>query len=204
MRIFLFGTKVFAFSTLIFLSFSTAAAQPDPSYLLRPGTRLSLRMDTEINSSSASRNDTFTATVARPVMLNGVEILPAGVGVEGRITEVSRAAVGGRDGRLKVRFETLKFSNGRTRGIEGAMVGEIKADPRSAFNTLAVLGSVGAGTLIGASTKSGSGTLAGAGIGAGIGLGIAFLRKGRDVRIKTGEEFEIELSNEVTLPARDY
>lgn len=204
MRVFLFGTKVFAISALIFLSSFYASAQPDASYRLNPGTRLMLRMETEINSASASRNDTFVATVAKPLTRNGIEILPAGVGVEGRVTEVSRAAMGGRDGRLQVRFETLKFSDGRTRPIEGAIVGEIRGDPKGTFNTVAVLGGLGAGTLIGSTTKSASGILAGAGIGAGIGAGVAFLRKGREVRMKGGQEFEIELRNEVTLPAKDY
>ena len=204
MRASLFGTKVFAFSTLIFLSAIAVSAQPDASYRLNPGTRLRLRMDTEINSSSASRNDTFTATLAAPLIVNGVQVLPEGVGVEGRVTDVSPAAFGGRDGRLDVRFETLKFGDGRTRAIEGSMVGQIRADPKGSFNTLAILGGLGAGTLLGSTTKTAGGTLAGAGVGAGVGTAVAFLRKGKELRIRTGQEFEIEVKNQVILPARDY
>jgi hypothetical protein len=161
-------------------------------------------MEVEINSASASRNDTFVATVVKPLILNGVEMLPAGIEVEGRVTEVSRAAAGGRDGKLNIRFERLKFSDGRTRPIEGAIVGEVKAEPKGTFNTLAILGGLGAGTLIGSASKSTSGILAGAGIGTGIGVGIAFLRKGREARIRGGQEFEMELKNEVIMPAKDY
>ncbi|MBK8150869.1 MAG: hypothetical protein IPK58_22365 [Acidobacteria bacterium] len=42
-------------------------------------------------------------------------------------------------------------------------------------------------------TKSGSGALIGAGVGAGVGTGVALGRKGKNVRIRTGEIFEIVL-----------
>ena len=44
----------------------------------------------------------------------------------------------------------------------------------------------------------------GAGIGAGAGSAVAFLKKGKDVQIRTDERFEIRLKGEVTLPANDY
>ena len=43
-----------------------------------------------------------------------------------------------------------------------------------------------------------------AGIGAGAGTGAALLRKGKNVRIKSDEEFEIRLEKEVVLPVLDY
>jgi len=46
--------------------------------------------------------------------------------------------------------------------------------------------------------------LIGAGIGGGVGTAVALLRKGKDVRIRKGEEFEIELRKEVMLPVLDY
>jgi len=72
------------------------------------------------------------------------------------------------------------------------------------FNLLSALGGAAIGAAIGAVSKADNGTLIGAGIGAGVGTGIAFFRKGKDVRIRTDEEFEIELEREVTLPVLDY
>jgi len=58
--------------------------------------------------------------------------------------------------------------------------------------------------LIGSTSGTNSGILAGAGIGAGAGSAVAFLKKGKDVQIRTDEQFEIRLKSEVTLPANDY
>jgi hypothetical protein len=45
--------------------------------------------------------------------------------------------------------------------------------------------------------------MVGAAIGGGTGSVVAFGRKGSDVRIKTNEEFEIELTKEAVLPAEE-
>ena len=41
-------------------------------------------------------------------------------------------------------------------------------------------------------------------VGAGAGTGFAFLRKGRDVKIKADEKFEIKLTKNVNLPVQDF
>ena len=72
-RSFIFSTKVFAVSTLIFLNFSSLTAQPERSiYELPAGTRISVRMDTEINSKANRVGDTFIVRVVEPVVNRGV------------------------------------------------------------------------------------------------------------------------------------
>ncbi|MBK6724919.1 MAG: hypothetical protein IPG58_17140 [Acidobacteria bacterium] len=71
------------------------------------------------------------------------------------------------------------------------------------FSILSILGGAAAGALVGAASSP-TGALIGAGVGAGAGTGAALLRKGKDVRIRRGEEFEIELRKPVTLTVLDY
>jgi len=79
MKHFIFCTKVFAVSTLIFLSFSTLMAQPgDSIYVLPAGTRIKVRMDTEVNSKANRVNDTFIVRIVEPVKNQGVIVVPAG------------------------------------------------------------------------------------------------------------------------------
>ena len=54
MKPFIFTTKVFAVTTLIFLSNLSAAAQTEPVNVLPEGTRIRVRMDIEVNSKVAS------------------------------------------------------------------------------------------------------------------------------------------------------
>jgi hypothetical protein len=203
MNFWLKPTKVFAFTILFFASFTIIRAQ-DSIYKLPPGTKMILQMETEINSKVSSVNDTFTAKISKPVIVREQTVLPTGTIIEGRITKVERAASGGQSGKMEVKFETIKFPDGVKREIEGFLVNELKAESTATTSVLAVVGGTAIGALFGAVSKSDNGVLIGAGVGAGAGTGFALLRKGKNVRIKTSEEFEIELKKEVVLPVLDY
>jgi hypothetical protein len=131
-------------------------------------------------------------------------VLPIGTIIEGRVTKVRRAAFGGKSGSLEVSFESLRSLDGVKQKIEGALVNPLTAESSSTANALTIISGTALGGVIGAVSKAQNGALIGVGIGAGVGTGIAFLRKGKDVKIKTDEEFEIELTKNVTLPVDDY
>ena len=195
--------KIFAFLFLIFANFLTAESQ-NSIYRLEAGTKIRVSMDNEINSAVAALNDTFTTTLAEPLLIRETVVLPVGTIIEGRVTQVERAASGGKGGKLSVEFQTIRFENGEKRAIEGILVNELKAASSPKISVLAILGGTALGAIIGGVSKTASGALIGAGIGAGVGTGVALLRKGKNVRIKTAEKFEIELKKQVTLPVRDY
>lgn len=195
------------FAALIFansiFAIQVAAQQPDSIYRLPAGTRISLKLDAEINSKVSSVNDTFIAFVAKPVVRRDTVVLPVGTQIEGRVTDVSRASAGGDDGNLEVTFESLKIG-ATTRRIDGVMARNVRATSSRTFNVASILGGLAAGAIAGGVSGGSSGALIGAGIGAGAGTGLALLKKGRNARLKKGEEFEIELKSEVVLPAMGY
>jgi hypothetical protein len=196
-------TNIFAFIFLFFANVSVLNAQ-DSIYRLEAGTKISVQMDTEINSEISDVNDTFTTKLSEPLKVRETIVLPIGTIIEGRITKAERAANGGKGGVLSVKFETIKFENGERREIEGVLVNELKAASSQKANVLTVVGGTALGALLGAVSGTSSGALLGAGVGAGTGTGVALIRKGKNVRIKTNEKFEIELIKEVTLPVLDY
>lgn len=197
-------TKISAVCFLIFV-ISNAAVKAQNIYEVPSGTKFSVRMDNEINSKVSSKDDTFTATVYEPVKISETAVLPIGTVIEGRVTRVSRAEAGNKNGELEVRFETMRFIGGETREIEGVLVSPLKADSASMTATvLTVAGGTVLGALIGAVTKSDNGALIGAGIGAGAGGTVAYLKKGREVKIKADEKFEIEITKNVILPVKDF
>lgn len=205
MNISLVMTKVFAFFSLFFAIFNSVAAQTDSSiYQLANGTRIRVRMDNEINSKVSSENDTFTVKISEPLKVRDSVVLPIGTVIEGRVTKVRRAALGGRNGNLEVAFETLEAPDGERQKIRGVLVNRLNAESSLTANVLTVAGGTAIGAIVGAAAKSSSGAFVGAGVGAGAGAGLAFLRKGREVKIKTDEEFEIQLIRDVMLPVEDY
>ena len=204
MKPFIFMTKVFAVATLIFLNSISAAAQSEPVNVLPEGTRLRVRMDTEVNSKVASAGDTFLVRTVESVRNRGVMVLPKGAVIEARITAVRRAALGGTDGALEIRFERLRITREESIPLDARLAKPLKKASRTMFNVLAIGGMTAAGALLGMASDTPKGVAMGALIGAGAGTGTVLIRSGEDVRIKTDEEFEIELTKELVLPTSDY
>ncbi len=201
-------TKVFAFFSLLFVIFIQANAQTEISqtsvYNIQAGTKILVQMDNEINSKVASVNDTFTTTLAEPLIIREVVVLPVGAVIEGRVTKVNRASSGGKDGSLTVSFEMLRLADSAKREIEGVLDKELEAVSSQKLKALTIIGGTVIGGIVGALSKAENGALIGAGIGAGAATGAALLQKGKDVSIKADEKFEIRLTKNVVLPAQDY
>ena len=173
-------------------------------YELKIGTKIRVKMDNEVNSRSSDVNDTFTARVVDSIIVQGVTVLPADAVIEGRIIDVRSAASAGKGGLLKIKFETLRLGNGVKRTLDAVLVTKLQPKSSKTKNTLAILGSTALGALIGAILKSNSGVFIGAGLGAGVGTGTVLFKKGKEVRIKADEKFEIELLKSVILPAEGF
>ena len=103
--------QLITFSLLIFVNSVFAAAQPDSIYRLPAGIRIRLKMDVELSSRVASVNDTFIATVAKPVLIRVVVALPVGTIIEGRVSSLSKAAGGRHDGTFGPVSEWLSCPN---------------------------------------------------------------------------------------------
>lgn len=204
MNLFSVGIKVFAVFLLIFANFIFVHSQDDSIYRIKAGTKIRLRMDSEINSKAASASDTFTATSVNPVSVRGSIMLPTGTVFEGRVVKVSTASNGGQNGEMELEFVTMRLERGQERQIDGVLVNSLKAGSARTFNTISIVGGTVIGAVFGSLSKADSGLLIGAAAGAGVGTGVALLRKGKNVRIKSGEEFEIELMKDVILPVQDY
>jgi outer membrane lipoprotein SlyB len=198
-------SRFFKFILILFFVSSISAQRSDSIYVLQSGTKIRAKMDNEINSKISSVNDTFTVTVSKPVVVRETEVLPIGTVIEGRITEVKRASIGGEDGNFVVVFETMRLPNGAKRDIEAGLVDfEEPKKSNVVRNLISIFGGAGIGALIGAASGKENGALIGAGIGAGAGTGASVLQKGKEARIKSDEEIEIRLNKDVTLPVEDF
>jgi hypothetical protein len=204
MKAFIRITKVFAVFFLIFVISASMQGQSDSIYRIPAGTKVTLRMDSEINSKVSSVDDTFTAKVLLPVRIREVVVIPEGVTMEGRVTEVTRAGTAGKRGTLMVRMEKLTLAPNAVREIDGSPATAFVAVSGSKYRWFSVLGGGVLGTIAGTLSGGRNGALIGAGIGTGAGTAVALLRNGHDVAVQEGEIFEIQLNKEVLLPIRDY
>src|SRR5687768_902242 len=138
MKHFIFCTKVFAVSTLIFLNFSSALGQSDSIYVLPAGKRIRVRMETEIKSKAASLNDTFIVRISEPVSNGGSVVLPAGTLIDGRVTGAKPAAIGNSDGKLDVTFDRLRLNREEAIAFDAKLLKPLKAPSRGMFTFLTI------------------------------------------------------------------
>lgn len=203
MNFWLKKTKIFALILLLFANFLSIKAQ-NSIYQLESGTKIRLRMETEINSKVFSPGDTFITKTAQPIIVRETTVLPVGTIIEGRVVSAESSSIAGQSGKMEIVFETMRFADGEKRDIQGELVGELKAESVQKSNVLMILGGAAIGAIFGGASKTENGALIGAAVGAGAGTSVALLRKGKNVRIKSDEEFEIELKKAVVLPVQGY
>ncbi len=192
------------FAALIFANIGIANAQSDTSYRIPKGTKLSLSMEVEVNTSVAAKNDTFVARLAENFTRDGVVLLPKGTKFEGTIVETQSAGIGSRDGKLAVEIDKLWIGNEIRRSVSAKTLTKFKPESRRALDILSFAGGTLAGAFIGYASGANNGALIGGAVGAGLGGGTLAVRKGRELRVKQGQKFEIELTEDVLLPAMEY
>ncbi|HYY56139.1 MAG TPA: hypothetical protein VE842_02350 [Pyrinomonadaceae bacterium] len=195
--------------------YSRTVRQPAaPTYrTINAGQQIRVRMNEQISSETARVGDRFTTTVVDPVYAGGVEVIPAGSIIGGRVTQVKRAERRSKAGILGVSFVSLQLPNGMTRAINGSLTSgssetasydnEGQVTGRSARNRNIVFIGGGAvtGALIGAIAGGGKGAGIGLGVGAAAGVAGAYFSKGKEAVVKPGTEFGVILNQSLSLPA---
>jgi hypothetical protein len=183
-------------------------------YQVRANETFHVRLGQTLNSGKARVGDTFTTTVVDPVYsTNGIELVPAGSIISGRVTAVEKARKDGNPGTLSVVFYNLKLPNNRAAAISGSLTdlnsGNTSSDNESTAsakksshrNVKFIGGGAGGGALIGAIAGGGKGAAIGAGIGAGVGFIAKKLKKGDEAKVEQGTEFGVILNRAISLPA---
>ncbi|HVF43582.1 MAG TPA: hypothetical protein VM936_11255 [Pyrinomonadaceae bacterium] len=190
------------------------ATTPPVRYFTVPAdTIIRVRMDTELNSKTARTGDRFSATVTEPVYGggSGVDVVPTGSKVWGRVTTVRRA---GRrtPGNIAVSFNQVELPNGVRHTINGSL-SALQADDVNADNegtvsgrgnrkrdAVFIGGGAATGAIIGAIAGGGKGAAIGAILGGGLGTGARVYEKEQDAEVKSGTEFGVILNRAVSLP----
>ncbi|MFN2453653.1 MAG: hypothetical protein ABR577_05485 [Pyrinomonadaceae bacterium] len=189
-----------------------APVQPN-YYTVGAGQTVRVRLNEQISSETARIGGRFTTTVVDPVYVNGVEVIPAGSIIGGRVTEVERAGRQSKAGSVGVSFVSLQLPNNSTRAINGALTdlssdkvnsdreGQVSGRSSAKRNVVFIGGGAATGATIGAIAGGGKGAGIGAGVGAGIGAAGAIFSKGEEAKVQSGTEFGVVLNQAVSLPA---
>lgn len=191
-----------------------------------PGLTLPLVLVTAISSRSSKDGDPVEASVARNVPLQGCGYVPAGSILSGRVTQTKRAGFMEKGGGLGVTFGELKLPDGRSFPVSGHLLGGLGAVGDGAIPYTDTHGSIGWMNRMEnmGVTPTLSQVVAGVGtipfnypLGANyltafsspsnflglVNLAGGLLRKGHDVIVPSGANFQFQLDTALTIPVQN-
>jgi hypothetical protein len=185
--------------------------EPLPPGTLEEGTRIRVRLQTELSSARSEKGDVFRGRVDMDVMQDGQVLIPVGSEIEGKVVEVSSGHIGGR-GTLRLRPEMVILPNGSqymlvarvadTRDSHTRVNGEgtIEAGTRYKHDGIEYGGGVGVGVVAGAVLGGPAGALAGGLIGAGV-VTVHLLMDHPQANLQPGSVLLFTLNSRLTLVA---
>jgi hypothetical protein len=170
------------------------------------GTNLGIALVSAVSSKNASVGDAVQATTTEALIVDGVELAPAGSAVTGTVTDVvsaTRNKSAETTARLNLVFNSLATVGG-SESIHGTLLGgEKKAGSTTKRDAAIIVGSGVAGAVLGKVIgKTGKATAAGGVIGAAAGMGVAAMQKGNEVNLPADTKLTIVLDNPVEVAVK--
>lgn len=164
---------------------------------LPPGTRIDVRLVDTIGTARNRSGDTFQATLAAPLVVNGAVVAPRGATVTGRVISarpsghletppefaVTLASIEAGGKNYEIRTSTDSWRGRSHKGHDAKWIG----------------GLAGAGALVGALAGHGAGAAIGAGAGAGAGTVGAYATGKRDITLASETRLRFVLRQPVTV-----
>jgi len=148
------------------------------SLTVPPGTFVTVRMEQELSSDHNQQGDIFSATLAQPLVVDGVVLAQRGQTVMGRVAEATKAGRAQGTSRLALQLTGITLADGLQANIQSQLVN--RNGQTSVGNDVAAVGTTTAmGAAIGAAADWGRGAAIGAGAGAAAGLVGVLLTRGR-------------------------
>jgi hypothetical protein len=192
---------------------ATVTRTPPVRYYTVPAdTVIRARMDNQLSSKTARVGDRFTATITEPVYAgSGVEVVPVGGKVLGRVTSVKKA--GRRSpGTINVSFYQIEQPSGARQAINGSLTtlqtddvnadneGGVEGKDNRKRDAVFIGGGAVTGAIIGGIAGGGKGAAIGTILGGALGTGARVYEKEEEAEVKSGTEFGVILNRAVSLP----
>lgn len=158
---------------------------------------LDVTLNTALASDTSRVEQRVNGTLASPVVVDGVTVIPTGSAVSGHVTNVQesgkvkgRASLGFRFTRLTVDSVTYDIA---TKPL-GYTAEATKKDDAVKIGVGAA-----AGAVIGAITGGKKGAAIGTAVGAGAGTGVVLATDGKEIRLAEGRKLKVSLTNPLTI-----
>jgi hypothetical protein len=158
--------RILKFIAPLLLLAITATADTIPA-----GTKLTIRIDSQVNSGTAKAGQSFQGNLAHALIVAGKTLADKDAPVKGKVTYAKSSGRLHDPGQLTLRLTSVEI-NGKMVAISTSGY-RSKGRSHTKGNVEKVGGGAAAGAVIGGLLGGGKGTLIGAGAGAGAGTGVA-------------------------------
>jgi hypothetical protein len=177
----------------------TRAAKPKLETVPQGGV-IEVKLDQTLASNQNRPGDTFAATVARPVEVDGKVIIPQGTPVTGRVVYAHRSGRLRGVAQLRLTLDSMQM-NQTSYELQTNTIGRHGGNHKKR-NFALIGGGGGGGALIGAIAAGGKGALIGGPVGAGVGTAVAAFTGKKDFVLPAETRLSFRLHEPVTLPVK--
>lgn len=170
-----------------------------PSKLtIKAGTYVTVRMNEILSSDRSMVGDAFTATLTKPIVVDGIVVASRGQNVTGRVTEAKKAGRVAGTSRLGVQLIELPVVDGQQIPIQSELLTR-NGTTSTGRDAGAVATTTGVGAAIGAGVNGGVGAGVGAGAGLVVGLAGVLLTRGNPTIIYPETTLTFRVNQDVTV-----
>jgi hypothetical protein len=163
------------------------------------GAELVVTLDTAVSSETAKPEQTVRATVAKPVVIAGMTVIPEGARLTGTVVAAERSGrVKGRAS-IAIRFNEVTVARTPYKISTSRIAREAEATKGEDAKKIGI--GAGVGTAIGAIAGGKKGAAIGAAVGGGAGTGAVLATRGDEVTIPAGATLKTTIQETVKITA---
>jgi len=178
----------------------TSSSAANTAWTIPTGSKIVIRMIDSVNSERSKIGDQFTAVLDEAVLQGGVEVIPRGADVRGRIANVNEAGRVAGSAQLGLELTQIVV-NGIPYSVTTSEYEEV-GEGRGSQTAKRAAAGAGIGAVIGAIAGGGKGAAIGAGVGGGGATAVQVLTKGEKLNIPSETKLEFTLRSSLVIAGR--
>ena len=169
--------------------------------VLHSGTPITVRIDESLSSDRNAGGDTFEASLADPLVTDGLVIAERGAHVNGRVVNAQKAGHAGGNAFIELGLTGITTSDGQHIAVLTEPWTQ-RGDTFRGEDAAKIGGGAALGAIIGAVAGGGKGAAIGAGAGGLAGAGVVAATRGRPASISSETIVRFSLATPVTITER--